>query len=199
MVRKLLTGGLPGAALTIPLAVHCFAQAQTNRDTVELSVQRQIMDLEGQGLEAAKKRDSSAVQRLLTADALDVGEYGIWDAKKSAGSIASLEKHPGSELAEYSVSGWKFRRAAENVVVVAYKVTLITMSNNVRQNSYDSILQRSLGSAGQYLANPLVSQLDRTCSHHIGPEIEGLTRIKRDRSYEKDKDASQMLSHKPSV
>jgi hypothetical protein len=134
MVRKLLTRGLPGAALTIPLAVHCFAQAQTNRGTVELSVQRQIMDLERQGLEAAKKRDSSAVQRLLTADALDVGEYGIWDAKKSAESIASLEKHPGSELAEYSVSGWKFRRAAENVVVVAYKVILITMSNNVRQS-----------------------------------------------------------------
>ncbi len=133
MVRKLLTRGLTGAALTIPLAVHSFAQAQTSRGTVDLSVQRQIMDLERQGLEAAKKRDSAAVQRPLTADALDVGEYGIWDAKKSAASIASLEKHPGSALAEYSVSDWKFRRAADNVVVVAYKVTLITMSNHVRQ------------------------------------------------------------------
>lgn len=123
-----------GFALTILPAVHSFAQAHTNRGAVELSVQRQIMDLERQGWDAAKNRDSAAAQRLLTEDALDVGEYGIWDAKKSAESSASLEKHPDSTLAEYSIPNWTFRRASENVVVVAYKVTLISMSNNVRHN-----------------------------------------------------------------
>lgn len=134
MASKLSRRSLTGVALAIPLAAHSFAQAQTNRGSVELPVQRQIMDLERQGWEAAKNRDSAAAQRLLTEDALDVGEYGIWDAKKSAESIASLEKHPDSALAEYSVSDWKFRRASMNVVVVAYKVTLISMSKNVRQS-----------------------------------------------------------------
>jgi hypothetical protein len=92
------------------------------------------MDLTRQGWEAAKNRDSAAVQKLLTDDALDVGEYGIWDAKKSAESIASPEKHPNITLAEYSVCDWNFRRPSENVVVVAFKVTLIGMSNNVRQS-----------------------------------------------------------------
>lgn len=114
---------LMGVALTIVLAVNSFPQARTDR-VVELSVQRQIMDLERQGWEAAKNRDSAAAQRLLTEDALDVGEYGIWDAKKSAASIASLEKHPGSALVGYSISDWRFRRASDNVVVVAYKVEL---------------------------------------------------------------------------
>ena len=71
---------------------------------------------------------------MLTDDALDVGEYGIWGAKKSAESIASLEKHPESTLVDYSVSDWNFRRASENVVMVAYKVTLINMLKNVQQS-----------------------------------------------------------------
>src|SRR5215469_4953152 len=101
---------------------------------VDVTLQQKIMDLERQGWEAAKNRDSAAAQRLLTDDALDIGEYGIWDAKKSAESIASLEKHPDSTLVDYSISGWNFRRASQDVVVIAYRVKLITMSNNVRQS-----------------------------------------------------------------
>jgi hypothetical protein len=101
---------------------------------VDLRTQRKIMDLERQGWEAAKNRDSAAAQRLLTDDALDVGDYGIWNAKRSAESIASLEKHPNYTLAEYSVSDWRFRQASENVVVVAYRAELISVSNNVRQS-----------------------------------------------------------------
>jgi len=100
---------------------------------VDLALQKKIMNLERQGWEAAKNRDSAAAQRLLTDDALDVGEYGIWDAKKSAESIASLEKHPDSTLADYSISDLSFRRASQDVVVIAYKVTLASVSNNIRQ------------------------------------------------------------------
>lgn len=110
-------------------------RAQSDRRIVDLPTQRKIMDLERQGWEAAKNRDSAAAERLLTDDALDVGDYGIWDAKRSAESIASLEKHPNYILVEYSVSDWKFRQASENVVVVAYKVELVSMSNNTRQSS----------------------------------------------------------------
>ena len=121
-------------ALTAMFSLRADTQAQSDRGTVDLRTQRKIMDLERQGWEAAKNRDSAAAQRLLTDDALDVGDYGIWDAKRSAESIASLEKHPDYRLVHYSVSDWKFRQASEEVVVVAYKVELISMSNNVRQS-----------------------------------------------------------------
>lgn len=131
--RKLHGWGATGVALAIVLAVTPFTQAQTDRGAVELSVQHQIMDLVRQGFEAAKNRDSGTVQKILTEDALDVGEYGIWDAKHSAQSIASLEKHPDSSLSEYSLSDWNFRKPCQDVVVVAYKATLIGISHNVRQ------------------------------------------------------------------
>lgn len=118
-------------AMSSPLLI---AQTQSDRRTVDLHLQQKIMELERQGWEAAKNRDSAAVQKLLTDDALDLGEYGIWGAKKSVESIASLEKHPSTTLAEYSVCDWNFRMPSENVVVIAYKVTLIGMSNNVRQS-----------------------------------------------------------------
>lgn len=113
--------------------LHPSAKAQDNHE-VDVPLQEKIMDLERQGWEAAKKRDSATAQSLLTDDALDIGEYGIWDARKSADSIASLEKHPESALESYSVADWNFRRASESVVVVAYKVTLINVINNVRQS-----------------------------------------------------------------
>lgn len=111
-----------------------LTQAQGDRKVVNQPLQQKIMDLERQGWEAAEKRDSATAQSLLTDDALDIGEYGIWDARKSAQSIASLEKHPESALVDYSISDWNFRRASESVVLVAYKVTLINAINNVRQS-----------------------------------------------------------------
>jgi hypothetical protein len=125
---------LPCVAFVAMFSLHPLVQPQGARRVVDQPLRQKIMDLERQGWEAAKKRDSAAAQSLLTDDALDVGKYGIWDAKKSAESIASLEKHPESTLVDYSVSGWNFRRASESVVVVAYKVTLINRINNVRQS-----------------------------------------------------------------
>ena len=75
------------------LPVSILTRADQSR--VQLtSVQREIMDLTRQGLEAARRKDSTFKQRILTDDALDVGEFGIWDKERSAASIASLEKHP---------------------------------------------------------------------------------------------------------
>jgi hypothetical protein len=95
-----------------------FAQAQKNKTEVQSSVQRQIMDLERQMWEAAKRRDEATARRRLTDDAVDVGEHGIWDKEKSAKSISALEKHPNGKLTAYSLSDWTFRKASDDVVVV---------------------------------------------------------------------------------
>jgi hypothetical protein len=110
-----------------------FAQAQKNKTEVQSSVQRQIMDLDRQMWEAAKRRDEATVRRLLTDDAVDVGEHGIWDKEKSARSISSLEKHPNSELTAYSLSDWTFRKASDDVVVVCYKAEMTNVSNGQQQ------------------------------------------------------------------
>jgi hypothetical protein len=110
-----------------------FAQAQKNKTEVQSSVQRQIMDLERQMWEAAKRRDEATVRRLLTDDAVDVGEHGIWDKEKSAKSISSLEKHPNSELTGYSLSDRTFRKASDGVIVVCYKAEMTNVSNGQPQ------------------------------------------------------------------
>jgi hypothetical protein len=113
-----------------------LAQAQENQAEVEPSVQREIMDLTRQGLEAAKRKDSTFKRRTLTDDTLDVGEFGIWDKERSAASIASLEKHPNVELKEFSLSDYRFRKASDDVVVVAYKADLTSVSvSNGQQTS----------------------------------------------------------------
>ena len=110
-----------------------FAQAQKNKAEVRSSVQRQIMNLERQMWEAGKRRDEAAVRRLLTDDAVDVGEHGIWDKEESAKSVSSLEKHPNSELTAYSLSDWTFRKASDDVVVVCYKAEMTNVSNGQQQ------------------------------------------------------------------
>ena len=91
------------------------AQAQENKVEVESTVRSQIMDLERQVYDAAKKRDATSVRNLLADDSLDVGENGIWGKERSAESISSHEKHPGIELTAYSLSDWQFRKASEDV------------------------------------------------------------------------------------
>jgi hypothetical protein len=106
-----------------------FGQTQQNKVEVESSVRGQIMDLDRQVWEAAKRRDAASVRNLLADDALDVGENGIWDKERSAESISSLEKHPNIELTAYSLSDWQFRRASGDVIVVAYKASMTSTSN----------------------------------------------------------------------
>ncbi len=108
------------------------AKPQANPGEVGSSVQRQIMDLERQGWEAAKRKDTATARRLRTDDALDVGDYGIWDKEKSVESIASSEKHPNVDLIAYSISDWRFRKASDDVIVGAYKAKLTSMSNGKR-------------------------------------------------------------------
>lgn len=147
------------SALLLSAVLICVVHAQ---DRPRLSVEHEIMELERQGWEAAQNRDSSTAQRLLTDDALDVGEYGIWNAKRSAESVASLEKHPNSALAEYSISDWKFRQASDKVVVVAYKVTLINVLNNVRQRPVVQYYSAVWVHQGNAWRKPSVSQLHGT-------------------------------------
>ncbi len=109
--------------------------AQENKAEVEPSIQRQIMDLVRQTWEAAKTRDAAAKRRLLADDALDVGEWGIWDKERSAESVATLEKHPGVELSAYSLSDWTFRRASDDVIVVCFKAEMTSVSNGQQQFS----------------------------------------------------------------
>jgi hypothetical protein len=97
------------------------------------------MDLTRQGLEAAKRKDPTFKQRNLTDDALDVGEFGIWDKERSAASIASLEKHPDVELKEFSLSDFRFRKASEDVIVVVFKADLTSVSVSTGQQT--SIVQ----------------------------------------------------------
>jgi hypothetical protein len=104
-----------GLAALAMFSFEPLAQAQENQAEVEPSVQREIMDLTRQGLEAAKRKDSTFKQRTLTDDALDVGEFGIWDKDRSAASIASLEKHPNVELKDFSLSDYRFRKACDDV------------------------------------------------------------------------------------
>jgi hypothetical protein len=106
-----------------------LAQAQENKVEVESTVRSQIMDLERQVYDAAKKRDATSVRNLLADDSLDVGENGIWGKERSAQSISSHEKHPGIELTAYSLSDWQFRKASDDVIVVAYKASLTSTSN----------------------------------------------------------------------
>ena len=96
----------------------------------------EIMDLTRQGLEAAKRKDSTFKQRTLADDALDVGEFGIWGKERSAASLASLEKHPNVELKDFSLSDYRFRKACDDVVVVAYRADLTSVSvSNGQQTS----------------------------------------------------------------
>jgi len=91
------------------------------------------MDLTRQGLEAAKRKDSTFKQRTLADDALDVGEFGIWGKERSAASLASLEKHPNVELKDFSLSDYRFRKACHDVVVVAYRADLTSISVSLDQ------------------------------------------------------------------
>jgi hypothetical protein len=117
-----------GLAALAMFSLEPLALSQENQAEVEPSVQREIMDLTRQGLEAAKRKDSTFKQRTLTDDALDVGEFGIWDKDRSAASIASLEKHPNVELKDFSLSDYRFRKACDDVVVVAYRADLTSVS-----------------------------------------------------------------------
>lgn len=125
-----------GLTALVMFSFQPLAQAQENQAKVEPSVQREIMDLTRQGLEAAKRKDSTFKQRTLTDDALDVGEFGIWDKERSAASIASLEKHPNVELKDFSLSDYRFRKACDDAVVVAYRADLTSVSvSNGQQTS----------------------------------------------------------------
>ena len=159
-------------ALAIVFAVTRFTQAQTYPDTVELSVQHQVMELVRLGWEAAKNRDSATAQKILTEDALDVGEYGIWDAKHSAQSIASLEKHPDSSLSEYSLSDWNFRKPCQDVVVVAYKATLIGISHNLRQPPIVQYFRAVWVPDRRDVAESFVSRQHCTENHYIEREVQ---------------------------
>jgi hypothetical protein len=106
-----------------------FGQAQQNNVEVESTVRSQIMDLERRVYDAAKRSDTESVRNLLADSALDVGENGIWGKERSAESISSHEKHPGIELTAYSLSDWQFRKASDDVIVVAYKASLTSTSN----------------------------------------------------------------------
>jgi hypothetical protein len=130
---RVLRTGLAALAM---FSLAPFAHSQESQAEVEPSVQREIMDLTRQGLEAAKRKDSTFKQHTLTDDALDVGEFGIWDKERSAASIASLEKHPNVELKDFSLSDYRFRKACDDVVVVAYRADLTSVSvSNGQQTS----------------------------------------------------------------
>lgn len=124
-----------GLAAIAMFTFELSGQAQQNSAVVEPSVQRAIMDLTRQGLDAARRRDPTFKQHILTDDALDVGEFGIWDKERSAASIASLEKHPNVELKEFALSDFRFRRASDDVVVVAYQADLTSVSVNGQQTA----------------------------------------------------------------
>lgn len=121
-------------------AIKPFLQSQSFSAVVAPSIQRQIMDLERQGWEAAKRRDAATASRIFADDALDVGGYGILNKKQSVESLASLSKHPGVELYAYNLSNWQFRKASDDVIVVALRAKLTGISNG---KQLPSIIQYS--------------------------------------------------------
>jgi len=86
---------------------------------------RVIISLERKSWEFVRRRDMEGLATLLSEGYRDVGEFGIWDKKRSVQSIAE----PGFELSNFSLNNFRMMRLAPTVVLLTYEAVESGSSN----------------------------------------------------------------------